>query len=431
MKIPAVFRLSASQESEEFISGSLGASFLSAEQLLNWSRSDGSNARRCVMKFHEEWHHPDCRVMEWYRLQTCTEFESIQHWRNIDNQFGHEFLIILLTDGSACRVERMGEGSGADAIRPTGCTAHDLIQWFSPEDHAAKRWAQGSREMIAQVDFPCTFDLLDVLAICYTIQRRRRTAVYTLQRYNCYFLCNTILVVLARRVGGWETLVTRVEWPTMIEDRLSKLKHISLQPMEELHPVDYLAVGICSLLDRNNPNPAGFILEALRSVLDGRARKSMNKRIANTLWHDHIHSAIDNSLSSFTDQAMVTILDCSNPNSTGFRLRTLIEKRNEQCYPPTGLDLRVISDTISRAFLTAFSTLAQEFEVHAQSRYDMKRLESEPPLYQRMTASICGYTIGALMPPVLVFPGVSQVANHVYRDAIKYVEELLARFHGV
>ncbi|KAG8764471.1 hypothetical protein FRC12_008085, partial [Ceratobasidium sp. 428] len=155
--------------------------------------------------------------MRWYNSQcaTSTTFQSVEHRRDVNGPFFHEFLLFTLTDGAICRLERVGEGSRSDAIRDVGCTAHDLIQWFDAEDYAELE-AKHPSVPIAQIRFRRSFDILDVLAVCYSIQKTKACNIYTLQRYNCYFLCLTVLAMLSRQTANWEQVweadITRKKW---------------------------------------------------------------------------------------------------------------------------------------------------------------------------------------------------------------------------
>ncbi|KAG8741528.1 hypothetical protein FRC12_015635 [Ceratobasidium sp. 428] len=151
--------------------------------------------------------------MGWYsrQLKSSVKFQSIEHRRNLEGPFYHEFLLLNLTDGAVCKVERTGEGSRTSAIRSIGCTARDLIQWLSKDDsqlHSIKAASQ----RIAEIDLGREFDVMDVLAICYSIQNTGACRIYTLQRYNCYFLCLTVLSTLTRRVASWETNINPAQW---------------------------------------------------------------------------------------------------------------------------------------------------------------------------------------------------------------------------
>ncbi|KAG9085684.1 hypothetical protein FS749_004231 [Ceratobasidium sp. UAMH 11750] len=186
--------------------------------MLGWSGLN-KRGRLFVMEFDEWWQGKDCPVMDWYeqQRQTSTRFQLIEHRKNLDGPFYHEFLLLKLTDGAVCRVERTGEGSRADALRYTGCTSNDLIQWFSEDDYAKFSDTMPSN-LVAEIDLQQEFDILDVLAVCYSIQNTEACSVYTLQRYNCYFFCWTILAVLTRRL--WETVITSDAWDLAVNSAM-------------------------------------------------------------------------------------------------------------------------------------------------------------------------------------------------------------------
>lgn len=365
------------------------------------------------MKFHEEWQHPECSTMEWLKPHASRRFKSIQHWQNVDTKFLHEFLIISFTDGSACRVERMGDGSRVDALLSMGCPAFDLIQWFSPEDHKAKAWSRKrSQQMIIEVDFPRTFELLDVLAICYTIQHRsRRTSVYTLLRFNCYFLCNTILAVLTRRLAEWETL-TDADAATFADSMIDELKSLSMLPVEQQPPLFFFGVGICSLLDPDSPNPAGFLLEALRSELYD-ASDSLNEDLASALWYHTIDEAgINTWLFDCSCTVAKAMINDRTPSLPVQRLLSLLKAVDEGRYPLKGLDIPSIIKEVSGAVLRAAPKLAKYFVAGSTTNLERKLLERQPPLRLRVISSALGALICAV--PTSIVP--NRLSKRLHED---------------
>ncbi|KAG8704923.1 hypothetical protein FRC09_003251 [Ceratobasidium sp. 395] len=272
---------SRKQERKEYIGSSLISSRLVAERVLAWSGSD-NRGRPFIMRFHSEWQHPECSVMGWYsqQHQSSTKFQSIEHRRSLDGPFYHEFLLLKLTDGAVCRVERTGEGSRADAIRYVGCAAHDLIQWFPKTDHDSSSIKPPS-ERIAKVDLGREFDILDVLAVCYSIQNTKACRAYTLQRYNCYFLCLIILAVLTRRVANWETKIKAKEWDSGLTAMYERWCNLSPDQATE-----FAILRICAYLEADNPRPAQFMFDILRAHLGSQAEgfARCNEAVRLTLW---------------------------------------------------------------------------------------------------------------------------------------------------
>ncbi|KAG8679338.1 hypothetical protein FRC09_019036, partial [Ceratobasidium sp. 395] len=266
---------------DAFVRSSLSSTRFVAERILSLSASK-SRDRPFVMDFNSRWWHPDCPVVGWYNQQcvSITRFRSIEHRKDIEGPFFHQFLLLKLTDGTVCRVERTGQGSHLDAIRDVGCTAKDLIQWFSQPDYEAFS-ARFPSERIAEVGLGQEFDILDVLAVCYSIQRTKACSRYTLQRYNCYFLCLTILVVLTRRAASWETNIKSDEWDSRLTSVYEGWSSLSPDQAKQ-----HAILRICEYLEPNNPQSAQFVFDMLRGHLGSRAEgfAQCNKAIELTLW---------------------------------------------------------------------------------------------------------------------------------------------------
>ncbi|KAG8773088.1 hypothetical protein FRC12_002723 [Ceratobasidium sp. 428] len=187
--------------------------------------------------------------MEWYNLQqeSSTRFYSIEHRRDLEAPFYHEFLILKLVDGAVCRIERVGEGSQTDAIRDLGCTSHDVIQWYAQDNYEAAIAGSG---LVAIINFDQGFDILDVLAICYGVQHTKASSVYTLQRFNCYFLCLTILAILSRQVANRENNTTFDERGSDVTTTLESLFATSLEA-----PRKHAILRLSVVLAPNNSHP--------------------------------------------------------------------------------------------------------------------------------------------------------------------------------
>ncbi|QRV77793.1 hypothetical protein RhiJN_05808 [Ceratobasidium sp. AG-Ba] len=257
------------------------ASLVSSREILNRGKMWSSATREGMLvmdaigdEFQDTWQSGACLAEQWYRTQiqrakqhgSTTRFRTIQHRSTLDAPFFHEFLIVILLDGSLYRVERTGVGSNLDAIRPSGCRARDLIEWFPADQYEAFARDKPSR-LIAEVEFPCEFDILDVLAACYSMQTNGAgTYGYTLQCYNCYFFCCAILSVLARRVANWESVITPDRWSYIFDQSFDQLFELSVMPLKP-KAREYFALRVCSLLDPQSPRPAQFLLEWLRSLL--------------------------------------------------------------------------------------------------------------------------------------------------------------------
>ncbi|KAG8724542.1 hypothetical protein FRC09_017440 [Ceratobasidium sp. 395] len=239
--------------------------------------------RMFPIKFDSGWGHEGCLVKEWYsqQCQSNTRFRAIEHRQNLDGPFFHQFLLLKLADGAICRVERTGEGFRACAVRYVGCTANDFIQWFPNSNTYDVCYVNSPSKCIAKIDLGQEFDILDVLAICYSIQNTKACRAYTLQRYNCYFLCLTVLAVLTRRMASWETRIEAEKWDLSLT---SMYEHwSSLSPKQaEYYPI----LRICAYLEPDNPRRAQFVSNILREHLGSQAEGFVrcNVAVRLTLW---------------------------------------------------------------------------------------------------------------------------------------------------
>ncbi|KAG9097558.1 hypothetical protein FS749_006007 [Ceratobasidium sp. UAMH 11750] len=172
-------------------------SFLSSGSSINpsiaWARGSRGEGRFRI-KFPLE--------STWYQEQACTHFQSLQHRKERSGHFQHEFIVLKLENNSICRIERMGDPDASfNAIGAQGIAAHDVIQSF-PSNKLSEACLETS-DVVAEIQFPCYFDLKIVLLICRAIQEGEQTCNYTLQVFNCYFFALTIQAVLTRLVTDW------------------------------------------------------------------------------------------------------------------------------------------------------------------------------------------------------------------------------------
>ncbi|KAL5638552.1 hypothetical protein ACGC1H_005282 [Rhizoctonia solani] len=298
------------------------ASFASSGALLaQAAKLFGTDSREhpCLMVFDRGWQHEECRVKRWYERQkaSSTKFRSIQHRRDIDHPYHHEFLLIQLSDGAFCRVERTGEGSRVNAIRNIGCAANDYIQYF-PSITAYETFTRDSKpsELIAEIHFPCDLDIMDVLAVCYAIYIRPRTRTYTLQRFNCYFLCTTILLALTRRFLRWEMTVTSDIWKEAVDYALDRVGEISRNPNST-----QLAFRVCRYLEPDSAEPTDFILMALRDRLatEPGTYNNIKQALAGNLWRSAWPSCKNRAIVQDINMAMAMAIEGDSVCARAFK----------------------------------------------------------------------------------------------------------------
>ncbi|KAG8758943.1 hypothetical protein FRC11_002833 [Ceratobasidium sp. 423] len=309
-----------SEQAKDYVTRSLVPSLVLENRLRIPAANDQSGP--LSMKFHKEWRHSDCPVNKWYiqRTGSSTQLKTIEHWRNRRVPYHHEYLLMELADGAMCRLERVGEGSRAAAIGREGCTAHDIIQHFSPETYRNTLLAAEPSDLVVELDAE-GFDLLDVLAICYGIQQCRRSSTYTIQRFDSHFLCATILIILARRIAQWEDRITVDDWRLMVSRTINKLQDASA----DAH--DFFGLAISAFINTDQPAPRKFVLDAIQNILEASGQHGLTNEIAVTLWHKDLKSAAHNGLLRYMDEAVRHALNDTDPCAT--RIRELLGTKGE------------------------------------------------------------------------------------------------------
>ncbi|QRV96012.1 hypothetical protein RhiJN_24030 [Ceratobasidium sp. AG-Ba] len=366
-------------ERQEYINSSLISSASFLDRLSYWEHSDDPE-RLVVLRFEPEWSEEQGPVMFWHSQQSETRFTSIEHRKDQYGPFYHEFLLLKLLDGSVCRVERMGLGSRFDAIRLIGCSAKDLIQRFTPAAYEIFSKAHPST-LIAEICFKKEFDIMDVLAICYSIQRVESCRVYTLQRYNCYFLCWTVMTILARRVANWESQISDKIWDMEIDTQLASLANLSLEKSK-----DDVLVQLFTLLNSDNPRPVGFIFDSLHWYLSSRygTLQNFSLALAATLWTDSHQRALEHGIARALKDAVVYLLGSEFP-----RMAQIKAAMGVKDWPEIAIHRNDLMGRIQRQLMTQAGRFqAQRAKIHS-TLLKMNALE-KPICYPRMkTYQVC------------------------------------------
>ncbi|CAE6421089.1 unnamed protein product [Rhizoctonia solani] len=286
----------------------LGSSASSGNPSLAWSMGNGGKGRMLI-KF------PLPLDDGWYREQPCTIFRVFQH-RKERSGFKHEFIVLQLLDGSVCRIERMGDPDARfDALSPRGSVAHDMAQCFRPDE--LDQASLDTSDVVAEVELPCDFDLMDVLKICRAIHEGEKTRNYTLQVFNCYFFSLAIQVCLTRLVAHWEDQQLFERWLSQINAGISALPD-TFQPFADsslrqgsilfrvyhaLFPHDFDSTQNTSLVEEIKHRLQLWIHEHPGSIL-----QEIVYRINTLLWHSTIDLGLDQFVEEKAREAVLIVV---------------------------------------------------------------------------------------------------------------------------
>ncbi|KAG8708542.1 hypothetical protein FRC09_001201 [Ceratobasidium sp. 395] len=227
-------------------------------------------------------------TLAWYHEQPCTRFQSLQHRKEREG-LQHEFIVLELTDGSICRVERMGDPNARfEAISATGTVAYDMAQSFSPDRLSGAHL--DTSDLVARVTLPAVFDLMDVLRICRAIHEGEKTDKYTLQKFNCYFFALAIQAVLTGLVRDWKGGLTNPD-----KRRLRALyTPSSLYKSPSPSTQQPFVFRIYSLLEPDTCWPVESLLLKLEQELcSQKLTEKADEALGAVLWHSDLGLAID------------------------------------------------------------------------------------------------------------------------------------------
>ncbi|KAG9113179.1 hypothetical protein FRC07_007813, partial [Ceratobasidium sp. 392] len=228
--------------------------------------------------------------LAWYREQSCTKFQSLRHHKERKG-LQHEFLVLELTDGSVCRIERMGDPDARfEAISTEGTVACDIAQSF-PRDWSPNAHLDTS-DVVARITFPSPFDLLDMLRICRAIHEGEKTCNYTLQSYNCYFFALAIQAVLTALIRGWDERLTKTTWRSAVKRELSTLS--SLYESSQTSQQQPFILRLYSLLGLDVHRPAKEMVSKLEQELCRlKVVAETSTALSVVLWHSNLKPAMD------------------------------------------------------------------------------------------------------------------------------------------
>ncbi|CAE6450784.1 unnamed protein product [Rhizoctonia solani] len=152
------------------------------------------------IEFIKEWAEGN-PLFDWYAGRPGTSGRlvySIQLRKERKQPFFHEYLVLCMGNqkNAYFRLERRqleNEDQPLNSLLEYGVEAYDTIEkTFSFEKHVV------SSSCVAQIDFEAGIHIAVILEICRAIQKHPSAKVYTLQRFNCYFFAQTILLCTAR-----------------------------------------------------------------------------------------------------------------------------------------------------------------------------------------------------------------------------------------
>ncbi|CAE6396499.1 unnamed protein product [Rhizoctonia solani] len=154
------------------------------------------------IEFEEEWARGN-PLFDWYQRHSNTSIESMQLRKEKKAPFFHEYVTFKLSDSSCFRIDRRqlpNERYPMCCAQREGVEAYDTIEEITDLEDSM----YNPSDCLVQVDFTTDVELNLIIVICRAIYERPDTRNYTVQRYNCYFYSQTIVMFTLCTVYDWD-----------------------------------------------------------------------------------------------------------------------------------------------------------------------------------------------------------------------------------
>ncbi|CAE7091595.1 unnamed protein product [Rhizoctonia solani] len=145
---------------------------------------------------------PDRRLAEWCECHSHTYVQSLQLRKERRAPFFHEYIAFRLDTGESFRMDRRqlpNEGSPLDCKENGGVEAYETLEQIDNMEDSL----YNASDCLVQLDFQESVRPELIIDICREIAQHELSYVYTVQRYNCYFYAQTILLCTLCRQYGW------------------------------------------------------------------------------------------------------------------------------------------------------------------------------------------------------------------------------------
>ncbi|CAE6492896.1 unnamed protein product [Rhizoctonia solani] len=141
-------------------------------------------------------------LSSWCRRNSRIYVKSMQLRKESKAPFFHEYIAFRLEDDRYYRIDRRqlpNEGTPLDCTEDAGVEAYETIEQITDMDSAV----YSPSDCLIQLDFEKNFRLEFLIDICREISLHVLAQVYTVQRYNCYFYAQTILLCILCKQSDW------------------------------------------------------------------------------------------------------------------------------------------------------------------------------------------------------------------------------------
>ncbi|CAE6442630.1 unnamed protein product [Rhizoctonia solani] len=151
---------------------------------------------------------PQNAVYTWYKALQNPNIHTLHLRKERQAPFFHEFIVVRLKDGTYWRIDRrqlQDEPTPINCIQEQGVPAFDTIEQVTGMGSflGLDPLLAAASDCMVELEFKKDVDVGLVLRICRAIKEHPKANVYTLQRYNCFFFAQTMLMCTACGASDW------------------------------------------------------------------------------------------------------------------------------------------------------------------------------------------------------------------------------------
>ncbi|CAE6531674.1 unnamed protein product [Rhizoctonia solani] len=153
---------------------------------------------------------PKNALYTWYNSLQTPQLHTVHLRKERAAPFYHEFILFRLKDNTYWRIDRrqrQDEPTPINCIQDVGVPAFDTIEQVTGMGSflGLDPLLAAASDCMIELEFKAGIevDVGLVLRICRAIKEHPNANVYTLQRYNCFFFAQTLLMCIACGASNW------------------------------------------------------------------------------------------------------------------------------------------------------------------------------------------------------------------------------------
>ncbi|CAE6413569.1 unnamed protein product [Rhizoctonia solani] len=150
----------------------------------------------------EEWRAGN-PLYDWYQRRSFRNITTMQLRKELNAPFFHEYIVFKLGDDRCFRVDRRqlsDESLPLDCIYERGVEAYDTIEEVTSLEDSQYSPSECLIEIKSKPLNSPAIRLERVLNTLWAVHQDASSKMYTLQRYNCYFVAQTIISCVAQNI---------------------------------------------------------------------------------------------------------------------------------------------------------------------------------------------------------------------------------------